>query len=277
MKNKPKNNKSKHWRSTLSRIIFKADTRGGKLFDEVLIVCIISSVIVIMLDSVKHIHSNYGQTLYILEWIFTILFTIEYALRIISADRPQRYVRSFFGIIDLLAILPTYFSLFFPGTQVFIVIRLLRVLRIFRIFKLVKYISEAQVLTQALRASARKIAVFLFTVLTIVVVMGSLMYVIEGEKNGFTTIPRSIYWAIVTLTTVGYGDISPQTGLGQFLAAIIMICGYGIIAVPTGIVTVELSQLKQRQSGIKKCPSCQAGEHDPNARYCKFCGSKLAV
>lgn len=277
MKNKPKNNHSKQWRSTLSRIIFKADTRGGKLFDEVLIVCIISSVIVVMLDSVNHIHSNYGQTLYILEWIFTILFTIEYVLRIISVDRPLRYVRSFFGIIDLLAILPTYFSLFFPGTQVFIVIRLLRVLRIFRILKLVKYISEAQVLTQALRASARKIAVFLFTVLTLVIIMGSLMYMIEGEESGFTTIPRSIYWAIVTLTTVGYGDISPQTGLGQFLAAIIMICGYGIIAVPTGIVTVELSQLKQRQEGIKKCPSCQAGEYDPNARYCKFCGTKLPV
>ena len=228
-----------------------------------------------MLDSVSSFSSKYGNALYAIEWGFTILFTIEYILRILSVGRPFKYMRSFYGVIDFLAILPTYSSVIFPGIQFLLVIRLLRVLRIFRVLKLVKYISEAKMLRQALRAAGRKIIVFLFTVLTIVIIMGSLMYVIEGEANGFTSIPRSIYWAIVTLTTVGYGDISPMTGLGQVLAAVIMICGYGIIAVPTGIVTVEMSRFSEKKISTQACPECSADGHDHDAKFCKYCGSEI--
>ncbi|MEJ2543735.1 MAG: ion transporter, partial [Calditrichaceae bacterium] len=218
------------WQRKVHEVIFEADTTVGKLFDIFLILTIVLSVIAVMLDSVKSIKINYGNILYAAEWIFTILFTVEYLLRIISVGKPYKYIISFYGIVDLLAILPTYLSVIFPGIHFLLVIRLLRVLRIFRVLKLVQYLSEAKMLRQAMRASGRKITVFIFTVLTLVTIMGSLMYVIEGEANGFTSIPRSIYWAIVTLTTVGYGDISPSTGLGQMLAAVIMICGYGIIA-----------------------------------------------
>ena len=267
------NNKTS-FRTKIHTIIFEADTPGGKLFDLVLILAILLSVIAVMLDSVASIRYEYGKELYTLEWFFTILFSIEYLLRIISIGRPLKYAFSFYGIVDLLAILPTYLSILIPGSQYFLVIRILRVLRIFRILKFVQYIGEAKMLRQALKASRRKIIVFLFTVLTIVVILGSLMYIIEGEKNGFVNIPESIYWAIVTLTTVGYGDISPQTGLGKMLATVIMILGYGIIAVPTGIVTSEMTFQRNKVS-TQACPECSTEGHDPDALFCKVCGSKL--
>jgi len=262
------------WRDTLHEVIFEADTPAGRLFDILLIVTILASVAAVMLDSVKSISTVHGELLYTLEWIFTILFSIEYLLRFVSVDRPMAYATSFYGTIDLLAILPTYISLVLPGAQYFMVIRVLRVLRIFRVLKLVPYLGAANQLSQALKASRRKIAVFVFCVLVLVSLCGSLMYMIEGENNGFTSIPRSVYWAIVTLTTVGYGDISPQTPVGQALAAMIMILGYGIIAVPTGIVTAELTQMGKPIS-TQSCPSCSAEGHDVDARHCKFCGAHL--
>jgi voltage-gated potassium channel len=262
-------------RSRLHEIIFEADTPAGKLFDVLLIVSIVLSVVMVMLDSVGSIQVKYGRLLFIGEWFFTILFTIEYLLRLYSVGRPLAYATSFFGIIDLMAVLPTYLSILFPGTQYFLVIRILRVLRIFRVLKLVQYLGEARMLSQALQASRRKIIVFLFVVLTLVVLFGSLMYVIEDPRNGFTSIPRSIYWAIVTLTTVGYGDISPQTGLGQAVSAIIMIIGYGIIAVPTGIVTAELTQVYKRNISTQACQECSAEGHDSDAKFCKYCGARL--
>jgi voltage-gated potassium channel len=263
------------FRQRLHEIIFEADTSAGKFFDTALILCILISVILVMLDSVSAIRASWGKVLYIFEWLFTLLFTIEYVLRLYSVGRPLKYATSFFGMVDLIAILPTYFSIIFPGTQYLLIIRVLRVLRIFRVFKLVQYLSEARLLTQALRASRRKIMVFLFTVLTLVIIFGSLMYLIEDESNGFTSIPRSIYWAVVTLTTVGYGDISPQTNIGQALASLIMIIGYAIIAVPTGIVTVELSQAFKRNISTTACPECSLEGHDSDATYCKYCGAKL--
>jgi voltage-gated potassium channel len=262
-------------RHHLHEIIFEADTASGKWFDVILIASIIVSVMLVMLDSVDPIRAVYGRWLYVGEWVFTILFTVEYLLRLYCVQRPLLYARSFFGVVDLLAILPTYLSIFLPGGQYFIVIRALRLLRIFRVFKLVQFLGEARLLLNALRASLRKIIVFLFTVMTLVVIFGAVMYVVEGAAHGFTSIPRSIYWAIVTMTTVGYGDISPQTGLGQALAAIIMIIGYGIIAVPTGIVTVELSQAVRRGVSTQACPGCGVDGHDKDARFCKYCGSRL--
>ena len=265
-----------NFRSKVHEVIFEADTKVGKLFDVTLIVLIILSVIAVMLDSVKAIRIEYGEILYIIEWTFTILFSIEYLLRLYCVGRSMKYAASFYGIVDLLAILPTFISLVLPGSQFLIVIRILRVLRIFRVLKIVQYIGEAKQLKQALIASRRKITVFLFVVLTMAVVVGSLIYLIEGEKNGFTSIPKGIYWAIVTLTTVGYGDISPQTGVGQLLAAMLMIMGYGIIAVPTGIVTVEMGNLKKdKKITTQSCQECSAEGHDPDAVHCKFCGTKL--
>ena len=263
------------WRNRLHEIIFEADTRAGKLFDVVLIWSIILSVAVVMLESVQSIRIQYGDVLYALEWVFTILFTVEYILRLVSVGRPWRYATSFFGVVDLLAIIPTYLSLLLPGSQYLLTIRILRLLRVFRVFKLVEYISAANLIMSALRASRRKISVFLLAVLTIVVIIGSLMYVIEGEENGFNNIPVSIYWAIVTLTTVGYGDLSPQTALGQALASVVMIIGYAIIAVPTGIVTVELSQRTKGQVSTQASPQCGLDGHDANAVYCKYCGAHL--
>ncbi|MEE4266225.1 MAG: ion transporter [Desulfobacteraceae bacterium] len=266
---------SNRLKSRLHEIIFEADTPAGKLFDVLLILSIVASVLLVMLDSVSSIRQSYGDLLYLGEWVFTILFTIEYALRLYSVGRPLSYATSFFGVVDLLAILPTYLSIVFPGTQYFLIIRILRVLRVFRVLKLVQYVREARVLMQAMRASARKIIVFLFVVLTLVVIFGSLMYIIEDPQSGFTSIPKSIYWAIVTLTTVGYGDVSPQTGLGQTLASLIMIIGYGIIAVPTGIVTAELAQSYKKSVSTQSCPQCSAEGHDPDAEYCKYCGAML--
>lgn len=213
--------------------------------------------------------------IYTTEWFFTLLFTIEYVLRLLSVGKPLAYTTSFFGVVDLAAIIPTYLSLLLPGAQYLLVLRLLRVLRVFRVLKLAHYLSEADVLLAALRASRTKITVFLFTILTLVVILGSLIYLIEGEEHGFTSIPRSIYWTIVTLTTVGYGDIAPQTGPGQVLAAIIMIIGYGIIAVPTGIVTAELTRTERQHVSGQACPQCSAEGHDPDAQYCKYCGAEL--
>jgi voltage-gated potassium channel len=263
------------WREILFEIIFEAETPAGKWFDIVLIICISISVLAVMLDSVSSVRERYGQFLYAIEWFFTILFTIEYILRLLCVRKPIRYAVSFFGIVDLLAILPTYMSLLFFGSRHLAVVRILRVLRIFRVLKMGHHTKEAALLRKALYASRRKILVFLFVVLTLVVIIGSVMYIIEGEENGFTSIPRSVYWTVVTLTTVGYGDISPNTGPGQFLAAIVMILGYSIIAVPTGIVTVELSQAYTDKSTSQACPNCSAEGHDRDAEYCKFCGTKL--
>ena len=265
----------KNWRSHLYEIIFGTETPAGKTFDVLLIWSIIFSIVIVILESVHSIRSIYGGILYGLEWFFTILFTIEYILRLISVKRRLGYATSFFGVVDLLSILPTYLSIFFPGSQSLLTIRTLRLLRIFRVFKLTHYTREARIIMTALRASGRKISVFLSAVLAIVVIVGSLMYVIEGETSGFTDIPTSIYWAIVTLTTVGYGDISPQTPLGKSLASFLMIMGYGIIAVPTGIVTVGLSQATQKEASVRVCPGCNARGHASEADFCRCCGEKL--
>ncbi|HBG46258.1 MAG TPA: ion transporter [Deltaproteobacteria bacterium] len=264
------------WRASLHRIIYEADTPAGKLFDALLISSILLSVLCVMLDSVTWIADGYGGFLYAAEWFFTILFTIEYALRLMCVARPLKYATSFLGVIDLLAIIPTYIDLFVPGGRYLLVVRVLRVLRIFRTFKLFEYLDEGMYIVQALKASRKKISIFLATVMTAVVVLGSLMYLVEKGENGFTSIPRSIYWAIVTLTTVGYGDIAPKTTLGMGLASVIMILGYGIIAVPTGIVTVEMvQQAASSRKSTQVCPSCAAEGHDTDALYCKFCGVKL--
>ncbi len=264
------------WRARLHEIIFEADTPAGRLFDFALIWLILLSVATVILESVRHFREQYGELLYALEWLFTLLFTVEYLLRLMSVRRPLRYATSFFGIVDLLAIIPNYVSIFVPGSQYLLVIRILRLLRIFRLLKLAEYITEADTLRRALRASSRKISVFLSAVLLLVVIIGALMYVVEGEGHGFTSIPVSIYWAIVTLTTVGYGDISPRTPFGQMLASLVMIIGYGIIAVPTGIVSVELAQAARRQGvSTQACPECGTDGHDPDAVYCKYCAAKL--
>lgn len=264
------------WRESLNTVIFGSETLKGKLFDSVLSVCILLSVLVVMIESVDAIQKRYSQVLYITEWIFTGLFTIEYVLRLISVRRPWLYVKSFFGLVDLLAVLPFYLLLVIPDVQGLLAIRILRLLRIFRIFKLSEYLSEAQIMMGALTKSVRKITVFLYAVMMLVVVFGTLMYVVENSQAGFTSIPVSIYWAIVTLTTVGYGDISPQTPLGQFLASVIMIMGYGIIAVPTGIYSAELiktySEDKIRNDA---CPDCGQTGHDYDAEFCKYCGHQL--
>ena len=263
-------------RLLLHEIIFEAETPAGKLFDLLLIISIFLSIFVVMLDSMKDINEIYGEYLYILEWTFTIIFTMEYALRIFCIGKPVRYIFSFFGIVDLLAILPTYISLLFPGSQFLGVVRVLRLLRVFRVLKLVKYLTELHHLTQALYASRRKIEVFLYGVITLVVILGTLMYVIEGEEHGFTSIPKSIYWAIVTMTTVGYGDIYPRTNLGQTLASFVMIIGYSIIAVPTGIITAELTSLDSKhQVTTISCHQCSGEGHDSDASFCKFCGASL--
>jgi len=261
-------------RNRLHEIIFEAETKPGKIFDMALIFCILCSVLVVMLDSVAAINAEFGRLFYGLEWFFTILFSIEYLLRIYSVKKPYYYMTSFYGIVDVLAITPTYLSLVIPGSQYLLVIRLLRVLRIFRVLKFTQYIGESSQLLQALRASRRKVTLFLFVVLTAVVILGSLMYIVEGSTHGFTSIPKSIYWAVVTLTTVGYGDIAPQTSLGQALAALIMLLGYSILAVPTGIVTAEMSHIRSKVS-TQACPVCSAEGHDHDAVYCKFCGGKL--
>ncbi len=269
-------NKRNSLQKRLYQIIFEHDTWEGRAFDVILILLIIFSTVAVMADSMADISARYGYYLFILEWLFTILFTIEYLLRLYSSPNSIYYARSFYGLIDLLAILPTYVSLIFPESRFLIVIRVLRVLRIFRILKLVEYVEELEVLRSAFQASWRRILVFLTTVLAIVLIVGSLMYLIEGPQAGYTSIPRSVYWAIVTVTTVGYGDITPLTPLGQTLAAFLMILGYGLIAVPSGIVTIELGKEKQRRQRLNRvCPNCNHHGHDQDAHFCKLCGAEL--
>lgn len=258
----------------LYEIVFEADTPAGKLFDVILLAVILLSVLLVMLESVSSIAIKYLDVLRTLEWIITIVFTIEYLLRILIVQKPLKYIFSFFGIIDFLSILPTYLSLIILGSQSLIVIRMLRLLRIFRILKLTRYTQAGRLLVRALWSSREKISVFLFFVLIIVVIMGTAMYLIEGETNGFSSIPLSIYWAIVTLTTVGYGDISPVTPLGQLMASVIMILGYAIIAVPTGIITAEIIRPTPSKN-TQVCHKCLYDKHDDDAMFCKMCGEKL--
>jgi len=263
------------WRRRLFIVIFGTDTRAGRNFDVALLWAILLSILTVMLESVDFIRLEYGNWLRIAEWGFTIVFTIEYMTRIISIRKPMYYLTSFYGIIDFISIIPTYLSLFLVGGQYLLVIRAMRLLRVFRVLKLSRYMGEASTLTAALRASRHKITVFIWAVFTIVMIMGTIMYLVEGGENGFTSIPKSIYWAIVTLTTVGYGDIAPQTALGQVLASMIMILGYAIIAVPTGIVTAELTQAKITNRVIQNCQKCGFDNHAPDAVYCKRCGTLL--
>lgn len=266
------------WRHRVHEIIFEADTPEGRAFDIILLGLIVLSVATVMLESVDTYRLQFGRELLILEWVFTVLFTVEYALRLLSVKRPSAYALSFFGIVDLLAILPTYLSLFLFGTQALVVVRAIRLLRIFRVLKLGNYLDESRVISKSLAASRRKISVFLFTIAMIVMIIGAVMYLVEGESNpGFSSIPLSVYWAIVTLTTVGFGDITPQTALGQFLSAVIMIIGYAIIAVPTGIVSAEMVEQNRKRQGLQTqaCRYCAETDHDVDAQFCKTCGHQL--
>jgi voltage-gated potassium channel len=260
-------------RKKIYLVIFRSDTPAGRLFDLILLVLISLSILSVFLESVAGFRAEYGALIHTAEWVFTVLFTLEYALRIYSSHKPLKYIFSFYGFIDLIAVLPTYISLFFTGTHYLVVMRAFRLLRVFRILKLSRFMSEGNVLKNALKASMYKIVVFLASVVTLVTVIGTLMYVVEGNDSGFTSIPVSIYWAIVTITTVGYGDISPESPLGQFLASILMIIGYGIIAVPTGIVSVEMARASEEAKS--KCPSCGSPIHSARDRYCAHCGHQL--
>jgi len=263
------------WRERLHTIVFEADTPAGRAFDVALVISILAAVLCVMLETVQGLSPAAHDWLFHAEWAFTILFTIEYAARIVSVGRPLRYATSFFGLVDLLAILPTYLSVLFPGSQTLLVIRALRLLRIFRILKLGRYLSEAAALRGALAESRAKITVFLATVLVTVAILGTAVYLVEGPAHGFTSIPISMYWAIVTMTTVGYGDISPKTPLGQVLASVLMVLGYSLIIVPTGIVSAELSTRYARPISTQACPECSREGHDSDARHCKFCGARL--
>ena len=268
------------FKKRLGDIIFEHNTRESYAFDVVLLIAIALSIVLIMLESVASVRLEYGQSLRLLEWVFTIFFTVEYIARVYTAKDRRKYLFSFFGIVDLLAILPTYLSLFIEGPQYFIMIRALRLLRIFRVLKLVRFMGEANTLNRALKASREKIIVFVIAVITLVMIIGAVMYLVEGPENGFNNIPLSVYWAIVTLTTVGYGDIAPQTPLGQFLSALVMILGYGIIAVPTGIVTTELARASSQPYAVPEtitCTSCSTKGHDIDAAFCKYCGEGLKV
>lgn len=256
-------------------IIFEADTKEGRRFNVILLACILASIGIIIIESVAAIREDYGAILRAIEWAFTIIFTVEYLARVWTVKNKKKYIFSFFGLIDLLSILPSYLGLFITGTQSLMVIRSLRLLRIFRIFKLSRYVGEGQNLARALKSSQHKITVFLVFILTSVVIAGTIMYLVEGPEHGFTSIPVSIYWAIVTMTTVGYGDIAPETALGQTIASIIMIMGYGIIAVPTGIVSAEMISLKKSEITTQVCPHCLKEGHDADAVFCKYCGSVL--
>jgi len=278
-----KNSKT-NWRIKLHEIIYEADTPVGKLFDLVLLFVIIASIVLVMLESVKSIDTKYHDLLNILEWVVTILFSLEYIARIITVNKPIKYITSFYGIIDFLSTIPKYISLIFAGTHALVALRALRLLRVFRILKLARYLGASNNLLQALKASRAKISVFLFAVIIAAIILGTIMYLVEGEENGFTNIPKSVYWCIVTLTTVGFGDIAPSTPLGQFIASLVMILGYGIIAVPTGIVSAEYtSQKKQQQNTLNEeiavntqsCSNCLAEKHRDGAKFCYKCGYKL--
>jgi voltage-gated potassium channel len=265
----------RRWQRRLFSIIFQTGTPEGRAFDLALISAILISVAVVMLQSVARIEARHGEMLFRLEWFFTILFTIEYVLRLACVRNRATYATSFYGTVDLLAILPAYLELLLAGSSYLIVIRMLRILRLFRVMKLGRYINAANSLTEALYRSRNKIVVFLYAVLTLVIVFGALMFLIEGPENGFTSIPRGIYWAIVTLTTVGYGDITPRTVPGQAISAMVMILGYGIIAVPTGIYAAELRESMVRHRLQVLCPDCNAAGHAEDASHCKYCGGRL--
>ncbi|WP_106477565.1 ion transporter [Phytohalomonas tamaricis] len=263
-------------REHLFKIIFEADTRAGKIFDIALITVILLSVIVVMLDSVPGLNARYAKQFFVLEWVFTGLFTIEYIARLYCINQPTRYARSFYGVIDLLSILPSWISLVIPGAQTLLVVRILRVMRVFRILRLMGFVGEGQMLVQALQRSQRKILMFLVTILSLITIFGSCMYLIEPAEAGFTSIPRALYWAVVTLTTVGYGDIAPVTPLGQFLSSIMMILGYSIIAVPTGVFSAEVMRaMRYENESDETCPGCGHEGHAKDARYCKRCGTWL--
>jgi voltage-gated potassium channel len=268
------------WRNSLHEIIFEADTKLGKIFDVSLLILIMISVLLVMLESVSEINDVYGEWFHIAEWVITIYFTLEYILRLVCVYRASKYAFSFFGIIDLVSILPSYLELFLGVANYYAIIRALRLLRVFRIFKLAKFLKESNSLSAALKASQAKITVFIFFIMMMVTVIGSIMYLVEGGPNSdFTSIPRSIYWAVVTLTTVGYGDIAPVTGFGQFLAAIVMIMGYGVIAVPTGIVSAEIvtadNKNHHHEPSTQSCKACLNQGHDADAAFCKYCGEEL--
>ncbi len=274
----------KNWRTKLHEIIYEADTPAGKLFDVLLLIVILASIVFVMLESVKSIDNKYHDLLNMAEWIVTILFSLEYIARIVSVKKPLKYILSFYGIIDLLSTIPKYLSLVFVGTHALVALRALRLLRVFRILKLARYLGASNNLVSALKASKAKISVFLFAVLIVAIILGTIMYMVEGEENGFTNIPKSVYWCIVTLTTVGFGDIAPQTPLGQFIASLVMILGYGIIAVPTGIVSAEYTNQKNLKDkplelphnlNTESCPNCSADNHRTGAEYCYHCGHKL--
>tara|TARA_B100000767_G_C19714505_1_gene514327 strand:+ start:410 stop:1228 length:819 start_codon:yes stop_codon:yes gene_type:complete len=267
--------KQTSWKHKLHEIIYEADTPKGKLFDVILLSSILASIVLVMLESIDSINNSYGSFLNISEWIITALFSFEYMLRIIAIKKPLKYIFSFYGIIDLLSTIPKYLSLIFVGSHHFAALRALRLLRVFRILKLTRYIGASNKLMVALRASKAKIGVFLFFITILCVILGAIMYMIEGTENGFTSIPKSIYWAIVTMTTVGYGDIAPQTPFGQFIASIIMILGYAIIAIPTGIVSSEMSKTNTIDINTQSCPSCAVDAHKDGAEFCYSCGSKL--
>jgi voltage-gated potassium channel len=263
------------WRERTRIIIFEAETPAGKAFDVALLLSICVSVTAVVLESVESVEARYGYGLRVLEWLFTLGFTIEYVVRLVCVTRPLRYATSFFGIVDLLSILPTYLSLLVPGSQSLLVIRSLRLLRVFRVLKLMRYLREANELLNALRSGGRKVTVFLGTILVLVSILGSMMYIIEGEQNGFTSIPLSMYWAIVTMTTVGYGDLVPQTAAGKGIAALVMVIGYCIIAVPTGIVTAEMMYAGRERAPTRQCPECLTEGHERHARFCKECAAPL--
>ena len=268
--------KSMTWKNTLHEVIFEADTRAGKLFDIVLLILILGSVATVMLESVNSIRIEHGQTLNIIEWGLTILFSIEYITRIISIKKPFKYIFSFYGLIDLLSILPTYLGLFITGASSMAAIRSIRLLRVFRILKLARYLKEAAAFKSILIAMRPKIIVFLVAIFSIVTIMGTVIYMIEDPKDGFTSIPRCVYWAVVTLTTVGYGDIAPQTVLGQVFASLIMVMGYSIIVIPTVfVVTSSMLSFRDTTLNTKSCPSCSQEGHDNNAEFCKYCGDSL--
>jgi len=264
------------WRLLLYTIVFEADTRAGRAFDLTLICLILASVGIVMIDSVEAIHARWGELFTVLEWFFTAIFTVEYMLRLVCVQRPRAYATSFLGVVDLLSVAPTYLALFFPGLQALIDVRVLRMLRIFRILKLGAYVAEYGELGRAIMATRRKIAVFLSFVLMVVVVLGTLMYVVEGPANGFTSVPVSVYWAITTVTTVGFGDITPKTDLGRLIASMMMLMGWGTLAVPTGIVSAEFaSRRKLSEITTRTCPECLSEGHQPQAKYCRDCGIHL--
>lgn len=267
---------SKNWQFRLHETIYESNTPAGKAFDIGLLIAIFTSIAVVMLDSVQRFHDRYGEVFFLLEWVFTVIFTIEYILRLICIKKPLSYVFSILGIIDLIALIPSFLSFFFVGAQSLLVFRALRLLRVFRIFKLGHFLTEIRFLSTALKGSVRKISIFLFTVLMLTIILGSVMYLVEQRENGFSNIPESIYWAIVTITTVGYGDISPVTPMGKFLAAVVMLIGYSIIAVPTGILTHDLAMLAREKKELpESCPNCSREGHDLDAQFCKFCGASL--